>query len=223
MSWMSAGQTAGTQFSGLFFQISLRETPDGTLRERIGHYTRSHQVPIGQAAGHKTGGSFSKPSSPKPSPYNPIHHNQNNNHPKMNTRTKSVLVSLSLLAALPAFAHEENAPTPRESESSVPVPTRIVHPGVSPGQIGKVVRVQLTITKEGKPTDIRTVDFPQNDPLFAERVIRALRSWEFAPARDSDGRPVAMKVTMPIRVDGFVQPGRQLDPRQDPSRLVAAK
>ena len=110
----------------------------------------------------------------------------------MYSRTKSVLVSLSLLAALPVFAHEENAVTPLKIEGSVPVPTKIVHPGVSPDQIGKVVLVQLTVTEEGKPMHVRPADSLQGDPLLADRVIRALRSWEFAPARNSDGQPIAI-------------------------------
>jgi len=123
----------------------------------------------------------------------------------MNARTKSVLVSLSLLAALPAFAKEENACTPLKSEGSVPVPTKIVRPGVQPDQVGKVVLVQLTVTEAGRPTHIQTVDFRPDDPVLAARIIHALRSWEFAPARGEDGQPVAMKVIMPIKVDRLAQ------------------
>ena len=139
----------------------------------------------------------------------------------MYTRTKSVLVSLSLLAALPAFAHEEGASSSLKSGNSVPVPTKIVQPVVSARQVGKAVLLQFTVTKEGKPTNIQTVDFQPEDAVLAERISRALRSWEFAPALGSDGQAVAMKVTMPIKVDGFGQPDLQLDPRQ--GQLVATK
>ena len=119
----------------------------------------------------------------------------------MYTRTKSVLVSLSLLAALPVFAQAEGACTSQKSELNVPVPTKIVQPGVSASQVGKVVLLQFTITEKGKPTNIQTVDLRQDDPVLAERIIRALRSWEFTPALSDDGQPVAVTVTMPIKVD----------------------
>lgn len=119
----------------------------------------------------------------------------------MYTRTKSVLVSLSLLAALPAFAHEKDVSAALKTKCSVPVPTKIVQPGVKSHQVGKVVLIQLTITEEGKPTRIHAVDPWPSDPLLAARIIRALRSWEFAPALDDDGQPVAVTVRMPIKVD----------------------
>ena len=119
----------------------------------------------------------------------------------MNSRTKSVIVSLSLLAALPALAQAEGTCTSQESKITVPVPTKIVQPGVSANQVGKVVLLQFTVTENGKPTNIQTVDLRPADPLLAERIIRALRSWEFTPALSDDGQPVAVSVTMPIKVD----------------------
>ena len=119
----------------------------------------------------------------------------------MKTHVKSILVSLSLLVAFPAFAHEENVSSTLKSEGRDPVPTKIVRPGVAPDQVGKVVLVQFTITEEGKPTRIQSVDPRPDDPLLTARIIRALRSWEFSPALNEDGRPIAVRVRMPIKVD----------------------
>ena len=119
----------------------------------------------------------------------------------MKTHVKSILVSLSLLVAFPAFAHEENVSSTLKSEGRDPVPTKIVRPGVAPDQVGKVVLVQFTITKEGKPIHIQSVDTRPDDPLLTARIIRALRSWEFSPALSEDGRPIAVTVRMPIKVD----------------------
>ena len=119
----------------------------------------------------------------------------------MNSRTKSVLAGLSLLAALPVFAQAGDACASKISEDNLPVPTKIVQPGVSASQFGKVVLLQFTITEEGKAKNIQTVDLRPNDPVLAERIIRALRSWEFTPALSDDGQPVAVSVTMPIKVD----------------------
>ena len=119
----------------------------------------------------------------------------------MHTHTKSILVGLGLLTAIPAFALEKSACSSLNSENSAPVPTKIVQPGIAPEQVGKVVLVQFTITEEGKPTRIQSVDPRPDDPLLTARIIRALRSWEFSPALSEDGRPIAVTVRMPIKVD----------------------
>jgi TonB family protein len=118
----------------------------------------------------------------------------------MHTHTKSVLVGLGLLTAAPVFALAESACTSLIGEDSVPVPTKIVQPGVAPDQVGQVVLIQFTITEEGKPTRIQSVDPRPDDPLLTARIIRALRSWEFSPALNEDGHPIAVTVRMPIKV-----------------------
>lgn len=123
----------------------------------------------------------------------------------MNKLTKTVILGLSVLGvfALTAQAHphDETDATDTKATIQAPVPIKVIHPGVSPDQIGKVVNVRFALDESGKPSHIESTDATPEDALLTERVIRAMRSWEFEPARNADGDAVAVNVEMPIVVD----------------------
>jgi len=122
----------------------------------------------------------------------------------MNKLSKSIVLGLSLLGitALTAQAHPHDTPVTVEHQNiQAPVPIKVVHPGVDADQVGKVVNVRFALDETGRPTQIETVDPTPEDAVLAERIIRALRSWEFEPARNLDGQAISVTVEMPIVVE----------------------
>ena len=119
-------------------------------------------------------------------------------------RTKAIALSLSLLGliAVPVQAYQQpSGDSSNTVNATNPVPTKVVQPGVAPEQVGKSVTLRFTIDENGKPHHIQAAQPRSNDPVLVARMIRALRSWEFQPARGSDGQPIEMTVEMPIVVE----------------------
>lgn len=123
----------------------------------------------------------------------------------MNKLTKTAILGLSVLGvfALTAQAHPHDETDAADTNANIqaPVPIKVIHPGVTPAQVGKVVNVRFALDENGKPSHIESADATPEDALLTERVIRAMRSWEFEPARNADGDAVAVNVEMPIVVD----------------------
>ncbi len=121
----------------------------------------------------------------------------------MNKLSKSVILGLSLLGitALTAQAHPHDTPVVAKNQNiQAPVPIKVVHPGVDADQVGKVVNVRFALDETGRPRQIEAVDPTPEDAVLAERIIRALRSWEFEPARNLEGQAISVIVEMPIVV-----------------------
>lgn len=125
----------------------------------------------------------------------------------MNKLTKTAILGLSVLGvfALTAQAHPHNDTDATDDSAHIqaPVPIKVIQPGVSPSQVGKVVKVRFALDTNGKPSNIESAEANPEDALLTERVIRAMRSWEFEPARDANGEAVAVNVEMPVVIDSI--------------------
>lgn len=121
----------------------------------------------------------------------------------MTTPTRSLLLGFSLpgLTALSLQAGQKsNSDCPPDAVQSRPVPIKVVPPAVDPEQVGQVVTLRFTVDEQGKPQEIASANPWPADPVLVARMIQAVRSWEFQPALDERGRPVAMTVELPIVV-----------------------
>lgn len=126
----------------------------------------------------------------------------------MNKLTKTVLLGLSILGvtALTAQAHpHDSTDAADQSNIQAPVPIKVIHPGVDASQVGQVVNVRFALDVYGKPSHVESADSHPKDAILADRVVRALRSWEFEPARDENGNAVAVTVEMPIVIEGMAR------------------
>jgi TonB family protein len=126
----------------------------------------------------------------------------------MNKLTKSVIFGLSILGvtAVTAQAHpHDSTEAADQSGLQAPVPIKVIQPGVDASQVGQVVNVRFALDENGKPSHVESADAYPKDALLADRVIRALRSWEFEPARDENGNPVAVMVEMPIVIEAMTR------------------
>lgn len=123
----------------------------------------------------------------------------------MNKLTKTVILGLSVLGAFAlsaqAHPHSDADVTDHQAIIQAPVPIKIIHPGISPAQVGKVVNVRFDLDANGKTSNVESTDANPTDTLLTARVIRAMRSWEFEPARNASGEAIAVTVEMPIVVD----------------------
>ncbi|MEZ5276077.1 MAG: TonB family protein [Opitutaceae bacterium] len=119
-------------------------------------------------------------------------------------RSKAIALSLTLVGLIAAPVQAYQNPSADSSDAvnvTKPVPTRVVQPGVAPEQVGQAVTLRFTVDENGKPHNIQAAQPRTNDPVLVARMIRAVRSWEFEPARGADGQPIEMTVEMPIVVN----------------------
>lgn len=126
----------------------------------------------------------------------------------MNKLTKTVILGLSILGvtAVTAQAHpHESTDVANDSGIQAPVPIKVIHPGVDSDQVGKVVNVRFAVDVNGETSRVESLDAYPKDAILTDRVVRALRSWEFEPARDVNGNPVAVTVEMPIVIGSMAQ------------------
>ncbi|MEM9157949.1 MAG: energy transducer TonB [Verrucomicrobiota bacterium] len=127
------------------------------------------------------------------------------------------LKKLTALAALTAFAGasyvsaQSQEPLDRtytlpdftvEGVSS-PVLESYSTPRIPASKVGMQVTMYYTIDKKGNVRSIRSNTGPFSDQARADLAVtmtQMLRKWKFEPATSSGGYPVAIKVSMPVKV-----------------------
>lgn len=118
-----------------------------------------------------------------------------------------LLIVAGLFPALAAFAstpEQAYVGSYRKMPPGVPVPVSVVTPAVGYQYNGATVRLEFVVDAQGRPTDFRVASAP--DDVVASAVLKAVRQWRFAPGQ-VDGKPVATKVALPVRIVDSVYPG----------------
>lgn len=111
-----------------------------------------------------------------------------------------VLLSMGLLTAAAASATTSWERAYLEScrkDPGVPVPYAIVSPDIGPEFHGGRVELEFLVDTKGKPAEF-SVTYTSDDAL-AKAVVKAVKQWRFLPA-ESDGKPVATKVSLPVHI-----------------------
>ena len=118
----------------------------------------------------------------------------------MNTKSKIalslglLLAPLALLAKSPETAYVESY----HGRTDIPVPVSVVMPEVASRFAGQQVVLEFVADTTGKPTLI-TSGSPDADGELMASVLAAVEQWHFAPAL-ADGKPVARKVALPVKI-----------------------
>jgi protein TonB len=79
----------------------------------------------------------------------------------------------------------------------VPVPVTVVSPTVGPEYNGATVEIEFVVDAAGKPASFSVKS--ASDDTLATAVVDAVKQWRFTPAQ-KDGRPVATKVALPVKI-----------------------
>ncbi len=87
-----------------------------------------------------------------------------------------------------------------QSAASSPVPVEITQPKVFEREIGKTVKLRMKIDAQGNPHAVEAADRFNNDPGLTHRVIQAVETWKFEPARNAEGKAITQVVELPIRI-----------------------
>ncbi len=129
------------------------------------------------------------------------------------------LIFLALGASASADAVEDESQSEPEYELpeyefiayvTLPKPTRSPMPKVKSQLVGTKFNIYLTVTKEGRAENVRLqrplASYSNVDRMtFANQALQAVSKWRFQPARDADDKPVAVNVSMPIKVVKYGQ------------------
>ena len=111
----------------------------------------------------------------------------------------SALVSGSLLAL---GAHAATPLSTTEAEalwSQLPKPIKVVKFHGLPQRFDdSVVHVILTVDETGTPQDVQGWKPLPAD--LAARVLPAVQQWRFEPAQDKSGKPVPLRIVLPLRL-----------------------
>jgi hypothetical protein len=88
---------------------------------------------------------------------------------------------------------------------SLPKPRRSPVPKANKELVGLTVNLRFTVNEKGDPENIRLEkplsSYADNDKMtFASQTMEAIGKWRFHPALDSNDKPLAVKVKMPVRV-----------------------
>lgn len=129
---------------------------------------------------------------------------------KMTPQSNIAILALGWLLAAFTFLGAEEAnsdSTTKEHqlpeytvELSFPILTKAIPPRLSKSQIGHKVEMEFTVTDKGNTTNIKSAEaFPVAQDLAAA-MKRVIRHWEFEPARNRQGLPIAVRMTLPVRV-----------------------
>jgi len=110
-----------------------------------------------------------------------------------------VLLSVGALSVVTA-----SAGTPEQAylescrkDPGIPVPVTVVSPTVGAEFNGGSVQLEFLVDANGKPADFSIKS--TTDDMLASVVISAVKKWRFLPA-EVDGKPVATKVTLPVKI-----------------------
>ena len=117
-----------------------------------------------------------------------------------------VLLNVGALLAVAASASspEETYLESCRKEPGVPVPVTVVSPTVGPEFNGGSVQLEFVVDIDGKPAEFSIKS--ATDELLATAVVKAVKQWRFLPA-EANGKPVATKVTLPVKIVDPVQTG----------------
>ena len=110
-----------------------------------------------------------------------------------------VLLSLGALLAVadPAATPEQAYLETCNKDPGVPVPVSVVSPAVGPEYNGASVVLEFVVDAEGKTAGFSIKS--ATDDVLATAVVKAVKQWRFLPA-EVDGKPVATKVSLPVKV-----------------------
>ena len=118
-------------------------------------------------------------------------------------RTAAAVITAVLLAA-PGFARAGDDGPVRFAEGkglTAPVVQNKVVPKYPPEakaeRVQGAVAVEATVTKEGRVAEARVKTGV--DPRLDAAALEAVRQWTFEPARDKEGRAVAVLFTVTLR------------------------
>ena len=128
----------------------------------------------------------------------------------MKTQVTKILIALVVIssavagfAATPGLTEKAyQLPKYTVEDLTLPVPSKIVSPRLGGNLVGRKVRMSLNISADGRATGISQIgispDQATNDLAATMKVV--LRHWKFDPALNNFGRPVAVKVILPVEV-----------------------
>lgn len=120
----------------------------------------------------------------------------------------AVLLSLAALAPFASAKSDEQAYIDSCAKApNMPVPVAVVSPIVTPGHEGSIVTLEFVVDATGKPVLFSVKDTP--DDTLAMTVVEAVKQWRFKPA-EADGKPVATKVMLPVKIVDDLQPLNRL-------------
>ena len=124
----------------------------------------------------------------------------------------STLVS-TILFSQGVFATDENKlnsteqrhdlPTFQIEEISMPTISKAVSPRIGRKSLGQEAELVFRIGTDGRPYDLIKGAFsPQANDLrsLEAAMLRVLPNWRFEPAKDQNGNPIDVKVSLPVRV-----------------------
>ncbi len=111
----------------------------------------------------------------------------------------AVLLSLAALAPFASAKTDEQVYLESCTKApGVPVPVSVVTPTVGPEFDGAVVQLEFVVDATGKPAQFNVKSSP--DDVLAATVMDAVKQWRFKPAESVDGKPVATKVLLPVKI-----------------------
>jgi periplasmic protein TonB len=124
-----------------------------------------------------------------------------------------ILLSAGLLPLVAASAStaEEAYLVSCRKDPGVPVPIAVVSPAVGPEYEGGSVQLEFLVNVDGKPAGFSIKS--ATDDVLAAAVVKAVKQWRFQPA-EIDGKPVAMKVALPVRIVDPLAPAERLAARE---------
>ena len=117
---------------------------------------------------------------------------------------------LPLVAASASTSEEAYLESCRK-DPGVPVPIAVVSPSVGPEYQGGSVQLEFLVKVDGKPAEFSIKS--ATDDVLATAVVRAVKQWRFQPA-EVDGKPVAMRVALPVRIVDPVASAQRLAARE---------
>jgi TonB family protein len=131
---------------------------------------------------------------------------------------KAVRNLVLIIAANVSSAFGASAASPEQEylatcckDPRVPVPISVVSPAVGPQYDGASVRLEFIVAADGKPAQFTIKSAP--DDIVAGAVVHAVKQWRFQPA-EIDGKPVAMKVLLPVNIVESAAAGARYAARQ---------
>ena len=132
---------------------------------------------------------------------------------KMKNTIKSTLLGILLiglpvaLSATTSVSNNHSIDYHIEAIEALPVPIERTIPEVHDALVGKTVRLTLTVTENGVPTDVQAgqprFDKSELDAMekdFVAEMADYVSHWIFKPAVDANGEATAAPVVMPVRI-----------------------
>ena len=83
--------------------------------------------------------------------------------------------------------------------AKLPMPTKVVRFNNLPQYLcDKTVHVSMVIDENGTPSGIEGWKGASGDVL--QRISPVVSQWRFSPAQDKDGKPISMRVIIPLKL-----------------------